>query len=198
MASIRPAEFRQRLSSVEPFRRDDWVDQLLGIAEIPPDGSDLPRGCVPYLPCSVDKLSRVVERAGVSSGDVFVDVGSGIGRAIMFVHLLTGAATIGLEIQAELAREAERLGKKLGLASVLTLQGDAEHLIARVPTASVFLFYCPFGGERLLRVMQAIEPIARVRPLRLCFVDMPVPEVPWLIDEADHANDSVAIRATRS
>jgi hypothetical protein len=36
-----------------------------------------------------------------------------------------------------------------------------------------------------------------VRLLRLCFVDMPVPEVPWLIEEPGHANDSVAIRATR-
>lgn len=194
---VSPAEFRQKLASVEPSRRDDWVDQWFGLSEIPPDGSDLPRGCVPYLPCAVDKLSLVIERARVCADDLFVDVGSGVGRAMMVVHLLTGAATVGFEIQAALAREATRVARALQLERVQTLHGDAEQLIARVAHASVFFFYCPFGGDRLLRVLHAIEPLAQNRPLRLCFVDMPAPELPWLMPEVRGGNDSVAICRTR-
>lgn len=194
---VSPAEFRQKLARVEPSRRDDWVDQWFGLNEIPPDGSDLPRGCVPYLPCAVDKLSLVIERARVCADDLFVDVGSGLGRAMMLVHLLTGAAAVGLEVQAALAREATRIARGLQLERVQTLHGDAEELIADVGTASVFFFYCPFGGDRLLRVMQAIEPFAHSRPLRLCFVDMPAPELPWLIAERPRGDDSVAICWTR-
>src|SRR5690348_7895460 len=91
-----PSTFRVALLSVPPTERDAWLDLVLGLGELPADGPELPRDCVPYLPCSVDTLLRMVEQAPVRASDVFVDVGSGVGRAAALVHLLTGAAAIGL------------------------------------------------------------------------------------------------------
>ena len=54
---------------------------------------------MPYLPCPVDTLLRVIEHAPLGAADVFVDVGSGLGRAAALVHLLTGARAVGLEVQ---------------------------------------------------------------------------------------------------
>ena len=98
-----PDLFRAMLLRVPPSERDAWVDAIFGLGELPPDGPDLPRGCVPYLPCSVDTLLRVVERVPVRPSDVFVDVGSGLGRAAALVHLLTGAPVVGLETGADVA-----------------------------------------------------------------------------------------------
>src|SRR5580692_4551836 len=48
-----PAAFRAALLNVAPTARDAWVDRVLGLHDLPADGPDLPRGCVPYFPSSV-------------------------------------------------------------------------------------------------------------------------------------------------
>ena len=42
----------------------------------------------------------------MQASDVFVDVGSGLGRAAALVHLMTGARAIGLEVQPALVAAA--------------------------------------------------------------------------------------------
>jgi hypothetical protein len=188
-----PDAFRQALLRIDPRSRDDWANQVLGLGDLPDDEDTLPSGCVPYLPSSVDVLLRTVERAAITPEDMFVDVGSGVGRAMVLVHLLTGAGAVGMEIQAGLARQANAVAERLCLPRVRTIHGDAEDLIQYMKVGSVFFFYCPFSGERLSRVMDAIRPLARVRSLRLCFVDMPVPDVPWLVEEPAPASGGEAI-----
>lgn len=193
---MNPAEFRQELLRVHPSARDQWVNEALGFGEIPPDGPDLPRGCVPYLPCPVDAVLSFVDRARVGPEDVLVDVGSGLGRAMTLVHLLTGAAAVGIEVQAALAHAATRIARALSLQRVHTIHGSAEELIADVTGGSVYFFYCPFGKARLERVLGVLEPMARARALRFGFVDMPAPELPWLHGELASANEAVAIYRT--
>src|SRR5262245_48971326 len=95
-----PLAFRTALIAVPGAERQAWVVRVLGLADIPQDGPDLPRGCVPYLPCSLETLLRMIEVAEIHSGDVFVDIGSGIGRVTALVHLLTGAGALGIEVQS--------------------------------------------------------------------------------------------------
>ena len=51
---------------------------------------------------------QIIEHARIDATDVFVDIGSGIGRAAAIVHLLTGAKAIGVEIQPQLVRAARQ------------------------------------------------------------------------------------------
>jgi len=188
--------FRQRLLKLDPRDRERWVDGLLGIDDLF-DDEDLPPGCVPYLPCSVDVIVRAVDRAKVTASDVFVDVGSGLGRALVLVHWLTGAAAVGLEIQGRLARQAQVIADRLRLDRVRTIHGDAEHLLQTMSQGTVFFFYCPFGEARLTRALAALRPLALVRPLRLCFVDTPVPPLPWLArDPASRDDDPIVVCET--
>lgn len=175
-----PAVFRAALLEVPPAERDAWVDVVLGLDAIPDDGPELPRGCVPYVPCGVDVLLRVVEHAGVGVSDVFVDIGAGVGRAAALVHLLTGASAIGLEIQPGLVRVSRDLTARLGLRCVTAIEGDAAALIGLAASGSVFFLYCPFSGERLAKVLDALEGIARTRQVRVCCVDLPLPPRAWL------------------
>jgi hypothetical protein len=62
---------------------------------------------------------------------------------------------------------------------------------------TVFFFYCPFSATRLARVMDALRPLAQVRPLRLCFVDMPAPDLPWLTEDPASPHDSIALCRTQ-
>jgi hypothetical protein len=191
-----PPTFRAALLSVPPTERDAWLDVVLGLGEIPDDGPELPRGCVPYLPCPVDALLRMVEQASVRASDVFVDVGSGLARAAVLVHLLTGAAAIGLEVQPALVHAAGDLATRLLLSRVSSVEGDAVKLARFITVGSVFFLYCPFSGDRLAMVLADLELIARTRMIRVCCVDLPLPPCPWLTLEPQLSGDLAIYRST--
>jgi SAM-dependent methyltransferase len=187
---------RTALLAVPGRDRDAWVDRVLGIDAIPDDSPELPHGCVPYLPSSVDVLLRIVDRASIRSSDVFVDVGSGVGRAAALVHLLTGAAAIGIEIQPELVRATRELTARLQLSRVAFFEGDAAKLAEVMTIGTVFLLYCPFSGERLTKVLESFEKIASMRTIRVCFVDLPAPSCSWLTLETAPGEDLAIYRST--
>ena len=191
-----PSEFRAALLRVPPSERDAWLDLVLGLHELPDDGPDLPRGCVPYFPCSVDALLRMVEQARVRPSDVLVDIGSGLGRAAAFVHLLTGAGVIGIEIQSDLVRAARDLAARLAMPRVACIEGDAVSLTGSITIGSVFFLYCPFSGDRLAKVLDDLEAVARDRPIRVCSVDLPLPPCPWLTLESKPSRDLAIYRST--
>jgi SAM-dependent methyltransferase len=182
--------------SVPPTDRDAWLDVVFEIDAIPEDGPGLPRGCVPYFPCAVDPLLRVVEQAPVGPTDVFVDVGSGLGRAAALVHLLTGASAIGIEIQPDLVRAARALARRLLLSRVSCVEGDAAKLTRDIALGSVFFLYCPFSGDRLVNVLADLEALARTRTVRVCTVDLPLPPCPWLAPEPQTSADLAIYRST--
>ncbi len=175
-----PSRFRSLLLEVPPITRDAWLDVVLGLGELPDDDPELPKGCVPYLPCSVDDLLRIVEHAPVRESDVFVDIGSGIGRATAFVHLLTGASGMGLEIQPRLVLTARALAARLLVSRIPSIEGDAAKLAGPMIIGTVFFLYCPFSGERLAKVLANLESIAHIRIIRVCCVDLPLPPCHWL------------------
>jgi hypothetical protein len=191
-----PSTFRAALLHVPPTLRDAWFDLVLGLGELPDDGPELPRGCVPYLPCPISSLLRMVEHAPVRPSDVFIDIGAGLGRAAVFVHLITGAAAIGIEVQRALVLAARDLAAQLGLSRVPCIEGDAAALIRYMTVGTVFFLYCPFSGERLDRVLDELESIAGTRTIRVCCADVPLPPRAWLTPESDAGVDLVIYRST--
>lgn len=173
-----PDAFRAALAAASA--PDAWLDALLGVDPLVEDGPDLPRGCVPYLPAPVDALLRVVDLAHIGPHDVVVDVGAGIGRAAALIHLATGASVIAVEVQTTLAAEAGRMTQRHGFTRISVMEGDASQLVPRLVAASVFVFYCPFSGPRLERLLDDLEPLARTRPLRFATIHLPLPTRPWL------------------
>lgn len=187
-----PAEaiaFRAALAAVPANRRDAWLDARLGLGELPDDDPALPRGCVPYLPCPVDTLARAADRAAIGPDDTVIDVGAGVGRAIVALHQLTGAAAIGIEIQPALAAAARAL--VAGFDRVEVVEGDVAGHAATLARGSVFFLYCPFSGARLAGLLDLLEPIAAARPIRVCAVDLPIPSRSWL--EVIAASDELMV-----
>jgi hypothetical protein len=192
-----PHAFRASLLDVPPSDRDEWLNLVLGLGELPDDDPRLPSGCVPYLPSSVESLLRVVERASIRADDVFVDVGAGVGRAGAFVHLVTGASVIGVEIQPRLVAASRELAARLGISRWTCVEGDAAEVASSLTAGSIFFLYCPFGGERLTKLMASLEAIARTRTIRVCCLDLPIPPCPWLILEPPLSPDLAVYRSTR-
>jgi SAM-dependent methyltransferase len=193
-----PSLFHAALSGLPPTARDACVDRAFGLGELPEDGPALPSGCVPYLPCPVDALLRLVAHAPVGAADVFVDVGSGLGRAAALVHLMTGARAVGLEVQPSLVAAARALAARLRLPDLSFVEGDAPELAAALTEGSVFLLYCPFSGDRLEKLLSRLEPIARTRAIHICCVDLPLPPRAWLTLTAAPSADVAIYRGASS
>ena len=130
------------------------------------------------------------------ASDVFVDVGSGVGRAAAFVHLMTGAGAIGLEIQPHLVLAGRELAARLLVSGIASVEGDAVRLTGFITIGSVFFLYCPFSGDRLAKVLADLEPIARSRPIRVCCVDVPLPPCAWLTLDVALGGDLRIYRST--
>jgi precorrin-6B methylase 2 len=190
-----PAGFRAALENVPRAQRDAWVNRIFGLGELPEDSRELPRGCVPYLPCAVDTILRMIDLADIGCDDVFVDIGSGLGRTTALTHLLTGASAIGVEIQSELVRGSRELAARLNAARVSTIEGDAISLTHSIALGSVFFLYCPFGADRAHQVLDAIGEMARTRIVRVCSVDLPLPARAWL--EPVSISDDLAVYRSR-
>ena len=192
----RAVDLRAALAALPADARDPWLDRVLGVDALLEDGPDLPAGCAPYIPCPVDILLVMLEAAQVGSHDVFVDVGSGIGRVTALAHLLTGAAAIGIEVQADLVRISRAMTRALGADRVATIAGDAAEIVAHVPNGTVFFLYCPFSGPRLERVLDALGALAVTRPIRICCVHLPPLTRPWLELVASPRSELAIYRST--
>ena len=111
----------------------------------------------------------------VAPGDVFVDLGAGLGQVVLLVHLLTGAAGRGVEIEPAFCRYAWDCAAGLGLsrafdlpgvaAPVSFIEGDAR--FACYDEGTVFFMYTPFTGELLATVFGLLQREALSRPFTL-------------------------------
>jgi SAM-dependent methyltransferase len=191
-----PASFAAAIRAISPDARDAWLDDYLGLEDsLPPDGPELTAGRVPYMPCGVATLLSVIDHARIDASDVFVDIGSGLGRATAFVHAMTGARAIGVEVQPHLVRRARDVARRLGASGLDVIEGDATEIVRTLRDGTVFFLYCPFGGDALVRVLADLESIAHKHPIRVCTVDLPLPPCAWL--ESVHASRELAIWRSR-
>lgn len=174
---LRGARLLERLLAVPSTDRDDWVDVLLGLPELPEDEPNLPVGSVPYLPAPVEDILTLVQDAPLRAEDVLVDLGSGAGRVLMLAHLLSGARARGVELQRHLVDTAQRCAAELRLDGVSFACGNAADAALE---GSLFFLYSPFNGATLSRVLQRLREVARQRPIVICTVGLELPNEPWL------------------
>lgn len=172
---LRGRELAEALEAVPPSNRDAWVDKLLGIDPPPPDVA-LPAGGVPYLPCGVDEILAMLRDVSLSPTDVFVDLGAGVGRVAMLVHLLSGARTHGIEIQPHLVEAARARARALSLDVTFQLGNVVDCEL----DGDLFFLYAPFNGALLARVLEKLHALSRRRAFVVCTVDLEL-DVDWLV-----------------
>lgn len=173
-----PAALRAWLARLDRGTGDDAIDELIGLDPFVPDAA-LPPGCVPYIAAPVSAVVRLTEAVAMDANATFVDVGCGVGRAAMLVHLLTGARAVGVEIQPHLVELGRAAVQRLALERVELSCGDACDA-AHLPEGDVYFMYCPFDASRVKRVLTLLKARAQSRALTLVCLQVNIPECPWL------------------
>lgn len=148
----------------------DELDTLLGglleTDALPATPQALDPDMVFYQPTPARIILKLIDLVPVTAKDTFYDIGSGLGQVPILVHLLTGAKTRGVEIEAAYARYADACLTSLNLSAVEFLNADARHV--DYADGSIFYLYTPFGGEILRHVLAKLEAVAAQRPISVC------------------------------
>ncbi len=130
----------------------------------PWDGGD--SEMIHYESTPVSAVLELVDRARLTGGDRFVDVGSGLGQVVLLVHLLTGVEATGLEVVPAYVARARGEAERLGVDGVTFREGDAR--FADLCGGTVYFMFSPFRGQMLQTVLNRLRGEACVRRLTIC------------------------------
>jgi SAM-dependent methyltransferase len=154
-----------------------WFDWHLGISsEAVIDAGQLGladpdhRG---YAPSDYRTFSKVLNAIPVATGyDVFLDLGCGLGRAVVLAAQRPFKRIIGVEISSELVERARRnvaqARRRLRCQAVDVFEGDAAAFLIPDDVTLVYMFN-PFCGDPLVSVLKNLGQslVRKPRAIRL-------------------------------
>jgi hypothetical protein len=135
------AAFLAELSAAPLETRDHLVEELLDIAYPPLGGWPLPHDAVPYSPSGVAEILFAIESASLGPHTTFVDLGSGLGKVVLLVALLSGARAHGVELDPRLVAESRRAAAGLALHNAQFSAGDIR--VTPLPPAHAYYMFSP-------------------------------------------------------
>ena len=116
----------------------------------------------------------------VRDDDIFYDLGSGLGRVVLSIALLTAARAKGVEFQPNFCAYAQVAAAQVNAcAEFLAL--DARD--ANLDDGTLFFLYTPFRGALRASVLAKLRAVAALRAIRVCTFGPITAEVltePWL------------------
>jgi SAM-dependent methyltransferase len=165
---------------------DVFFNSLLDVGEMPVPIVELERDMVEYYKTPARVVVELAARMVFGPEDVFYDLGSGLGQVVLLVHLLTGMAARGVEIEPAYCGYARKCVKRLGLSGVEFVAGDARD--ADLSAGTVFFLFTPFKGEVFCQVMGRLKALAVGRRIRVigygpCSAE--IERLDWLRREGD-------------
>ena len=116
-----------------------------------------------YVPTSNGVAEAMLKLATTTSADIVYDLGSGDGRIVIAAAKKYGARGVGIEIDAELIKEATRNAAKAGVADKVTFRQD-DLFKADVSEATVVTLYLSNSINMRLRTIlqRQLKPGARI------------------------------------
>jgi protein-L-isoaspartate O-methyltransferase len=147
-------------------RLDLLLSGILQLEPLPEAPELLEDEMIRFQPTPARLIVELVQRAGLGPGDVFFDLGAGLGHVALLVHLLSGARAVGVEIQPAYWAAACRSAASLNLSGVTYINQDAR--TADLSGGTFYYLYTPFRGALLRSVLGRLELEARQRSIQIC------------------------------
>jgi histone methylation protein DOT1 len=148
----------------------DFLDELIaGVFAFEEPGEDhvaTRAENVFYQPTPMRHLLALIASGAISSDDLFIDLGSGLGHVAMLVSICTGARCVGVELETAFVAGAQQCAQRLGLERVSFVEQDARE--ADFSAGRVFYLYTPFTGSILAGVLESLRREALQRPIKVC------------------------------
>ncbi len=182
-----------------PDRLDVLLDGLLCIApQTTPREPPWP-DALHYEPTPARAVLDLVDHVGWEPRDVFYDLGSGLGRVVILVHLLTGLPARGVEIDPDLCEQAREAAQRLNLAGVEFIEANARE--ADYAEGTIFFLFTPFKDATWRAVLDKLHAVGRQRELELCTYGpctLAAAQEPWLASLDGNADHTFKVALFRS
>ena len=178
---------------------DFLLDEILLPRPHPQASLTAENGMVRYEPTPASVIFELTERVRFTANDVFYDLGSGLGKVTLLVHLLTRVRCVGVEYQPDFCAYADQQAHRLKLKNLNYLNIDARY--ADYAAGTVFFFFNPFGGTIFPTVLERLHLEAQQREIRICSYgssSQPLSEFSWLERIPPLSDDSAALAIFRS
>jgi SAM-dependent methyltransferase len=134
---------------------------------------------VAYQPAPGRVILSLLEQ--VRDDDVVYDLGSGLGRVVICVALLTAARAKGVEFQPSFCAYAMRAAQQVSARNAEFIALDARD--ANFDDGTLFFLYTPFRGALLRAVLEKLRAVAARHAIRICTFGPCTADVlnePWL------------------
>jgi SAM-dependent methyltransferase len=175
---VRGAQWLDWLASLPADERDAAVEELLGIGGQAPPSTPPGEHLIGYHATGVAPIVRMLIEVPVGRGDVFIDLGAGLGKVVLLAAILTDASARGIELQGALVERAREAAAQLRV-DVRFEQGDAREL--DLDDGTIFFLYLPFTGPALVDVLRRLHAIACRRAIVVCALAIDLERwAPWL------------------
>ena len=178
--------------------QDELISGVLAFSEPGNANSVAEPEMVFYQPTAVRHILDLIELSGLSSADVLIDLGSGMGHVPLLASVLTGASCQGIEVEAAYVACAQQCARSLGLRRVTFLQQDAR--TADLATGTVFHLYTPFTGAMLARMLERLRSEGANRRIKISTLGpctAVVAAQPWLQATAPPDPDQITLFHSR-
>jgi SAM-dependent methyltransferase len=156
--------------------RDHLVEEILEVAYPPLADWQLPGDAVPYSPSGLTEILFALETTELAPQQTFVDLGSGLGKVVLLVALLSGATAYGVEIDPRLVAGARAAAVVLGLQNAHFVEADIR--VSELPAADVYYMFSPV--LRSTEIARRLAPRATEGSFTLLAPALDLQALPWL------------------
>jgi len=118
---------------------------------------------VVYLPTPYPLCRTFFHAVALGKQDLVIDLGSGVGRFLLYGALISDARFRGIELIAQRSATAARCVSALQLNQIDVVEGNV--LEQDLSDATVFYFYRPFSAQTEATVVGRIHQLATQKPL---------------------------------
>jgi SAM-dependent methyltransferase len=144
---------------------DLFINGLLTYRDLPAQTKERESGMIYYQKTPARIILELVKKAAFQPGDVFFDLGSGLGQAAILVNLLASVISKGVELEPAYCHYANTCAAELNLSDIQFINEDARY--ADYSSGNVFFMYTPFEGEMLYDVLSNLCVEAKKRKIRI-------------------------------
>ena len=156
---------RQGETHVGPDGLDALLDGILELDKRFEGRTQADPDMVHYEPTPARAILDLIDHVELRAEDVFYDLGSGTGRAVILFGLATGLRSRGVEVDEELCEYARTLATRLQLANVEFIQADARE--ADYSEGTIFFMFTPFRGAILQTALDKLRREAERRAIQV-------------------------------
>ncbi len=155
-----PLKAHKEAQNVQPER---FFEQVIGLNYDRGFHPDYEREMIQYVATSADQFAATIMTLPLTQHDLFVDLGSGLGRLPILASLLTGAEAVGIEYQRCFCDAAHEYAENLHLNQVSFINDDFRNV--DLAGASVVFAFDPCVGAMRNSLIEKLRKQARHKPL---------------------------------